>query len=84
MLPRLGGHGLDDIKAAVASIAPLTEDKLDPAAKGSWTIISTDQFKDLAGCFEGASICGPEWSLLDTCKKDSKKTAEELLQRAGG
>jgi len=76
---------LDKIKAAVAAAAPITEDKLEPAAKkGNWTILATDQLAQLDACFSDAKICGPEWTLLKTCQDDAKKTAEEVAAQYGG
>jgi hypothetical protein len=76
---------LDKIKAAVATAAPITEDKLEPAAtKGNWTILATDQLDKLEACFSDAKICGPEWTLLKSCQDDAKKTAQEVAEQYGG
>lgn len=76
---------LDRIKAAVAAAPAVSEDKIEPdAKKGNWTILATDQLDKLDGCFSDAKICGPEWTLLQTCKDDAKKTAEEVAAQYGG
>jgi len=76
---------LDKIKVAAAATPPVSDEKLDPAAKaGRYTIIATEQFGDLGSCFKDADVCGPEWKLLKACQEDANKTALQLANEYGG